>query len=308
MIKTKVFRVVLLIAISLAGRNANSAILEVVSGEGGLGPYPNPNMIISNAHSSDVISVGQSSSTSDYAAYNSFGHMGLQLDTAFVCGPSTCSGDGPRFDLVIFASDALSFTGITDGWLDLQYYVDGDLSVISPSGASGFNQVGISYTTNVGLGDGAGGVQTSCFLTGDPTPCRTFAPNGGTGTTTIDGNHVVLTGTERLQISGGGSGTITKLEGIIRLTPGLTGGGPDRTYSGSVDFLHTALVGGAVVRDNAGNIVSGVTIISQSGYDYTQPISALQATVPEPSTFALLLVSLGLFGFVLRRRTAGPRG
>ena len=41
----------------------------------------------------------------------------------------------------------------------------------------------------------------------------------------------------------------------------------------------------------------GVTLISDSGHDYSLP-----TPVPEPETYAMLLTGLGLLGFMARRR------
>lgn len=57
---------------------------------------------------------------------------------------------------------------------------------------------------------------------------------------------------------------------------------------GNVDFSHTAGWGGITkVTDGNGNIITGWTVTSDSGFDYTQPYS-----VPEPSAFALLAIAL----------------
>jgi hypothetical protein len=64
------------------------------------------------------------------------------------------------------------------------------------------------------------------------------------------------------------------------------GGG---SAGGNVDFSHTAAWGGITeVTDENGNIITGWTVTSDSGFDYTQPF----VDVPEPSTFALLAIAL----------------
>jgi hypothetical protein len=54
------------------------------------------------------------------------------------------------------------------------------------------------------------------------------------------------------------------------------------------DFSHTATWGGMTITDASGNLITGWTVTSQSGFDYSQPF----VDVPEPSTFALLAIAL----------------
>lgn len=69
---------------------------------------------------------------------------------------------------------------------------------------------------------------------------------------------------------------------------------------GELDFGHTLAWGGATVTDEWGNPVSGVTISSQSGFDYSK---AYAAAVPEPSQAATLAAGLAvLAGLIWRRR------
>ena len=69
---------------------------------------------------------------------------------------------------------------------------------------------------------------------------------------------------------------------------------------GALDFGHTLAWGGATVTDEWGNPLSGVTIGSQSGFDYSR---AYAAAVPEPSAAATLAAGLAvLAGLAWRRR------
>lgn len=66
--------------------------------------------------------------------------------------------------------------------------------------------------------------------------------------------------------------------------------------SASANFLHTAILSSADVRDGAGTPLSSFTIITASGRAF--PV----APVPEPATYAMLLSGLGLLALAGRRR------
>jgi len=71
---------------------------------------------------------------------------------------------------------------------------------------------------------------------------------------------------------------------------GQQGGGA----TANSDFSHTLLWGGITsITDDSGNPITGWTVTSASGYDYSQP-------APEPATFVLLAIALP--GLLLARR------
>lgn len=66
------------------------------------------------------------------------------------------------------------------------------------------------------------------------------------------------------------------------------------------DFSHTVTWGGVVgIYDASGHALSGYSLTSASGVDWTRPLAA---PVPEPETWALMLTGLGLLGFAARRQ------
>ena len=67
------------------------------------------------------------------------------------------------------------------------------------------------------------------------------------------------------------------------------------------DFGNTALIGNARIVDQNGVLIPDALFASASGYDYITPPGPLNA-IPEPESYAMLLVGLGLLGFAARRR------
>jgi hypothetical protein len=70
---------------------------------------------------------------------------------------------------------------------------------------------------------------------------------------------------------------------------------------GNLDFSHTAAWGGITkVTDADGNLITGWTVTSDTGLDYTKPYVA-----PEPSTLVLLRIALPGLMLASRRHGAG---
>ena len=251
-----------------------------------LGPFADPNLTINPATTADAISISQTAQQAAYDAYVNFGHMGMDLSISSTCNASTCSGYN-LMALQLTTQDTLSFTGVTDGWLELQYRIEGAMFT-NPSTDPAFAM--IFFDTNVGSGGSPGGIETACHTVNG---CTVFgAPDGGSGNFSVDGSTYVLSGTMFIQISGGTAAVNTTLDGFVQTFNVL-----NFTSSGSLQFLHTALIGNGVVLDNNRNVVPAATIASQSGYDYTQSITA--ASAPEPSTW--LLPGAGLAAFLARK-------
>jgi hypothetical protein len=67
-----------------------------------------------------------------------------------------------------------------------------------------------------------------------------------------------------------------------------------------VDFSNTVTWSGvAGVYDSNGSLVSNYSLTSDSGVDWTKPLTA---PIPEPETYAMMLAGLGLLGFIARRK------
>jgi len=65
------------------------------------------------------------------------------------------------------------------------------------------------------------------------------------------------------------------------------------------DFLHTGVMGPAIVLDSSGNPISNPLVLSANGFDFANPQGA--ATVPEPSSIGMVLMA-GLAVYILRRK------
>ena len=61
--------------------------------------------------------------------------------------------------------------------------------------------------------------------------------------------------------------------------------------------MHTAILSSVRVNDSTGAALSGYTIATDSG----RPFLPTLAPVPEPETYAMFLLGLGLVGSVARR-------
>jgi hypothetical protein len=65
-------------------------------------------------------------------------------------------------------------------------------------------------------------------------------------------------------------------------------------------FENTFQLGGALILDDQGNVVSGAGITSQTGYDYTQALSLTATATPEPALWVPLSLTLGFMAFKRR--------
>lgn len=79
--------------------------------------------------------------------------------------------------------------------------------------------------------------------------------------------------------------------------------GPDAfSDTASADFLHTAILSSVGVSDNEGNAMTNFTITTGSGRTFPAV-----ASVPEPTTYAMMLGGMGLLGCVaLRKKRRSP--
>jgi|GEM_PF-5852561 len=93
-------------------------------------------------------------------------------------------------------------------------------------------------------------------------------------------------------------GTIFYLsEGYYVSVDGHSGAAPSVGFV-EADFLHTALLGPAIVKDGSGNILINPTILSDTGFDFAHPA----ANVPEPSALALFVAGLACVATLASRR------
>jgi hypothetical protein len=195
-------------------------------------------------------------------------------------------------------TDTLTFTGISSGFVGLNYSFDGTLTYGGGANTGGADGILAEYL----LGSSEGGLGNSVVAVGDVAndATSTSGTQLGYGSTmnlvfTPDPNNAgewdySATGTAMIPFESGA----LYLQSFIYVS-----GSCDSDYgscASSANFLHTALIGDATIYNSSGNPVPGATFVSQSGYDYTQPLQ--QTNTPEPSTF--VLVAIALLGIATR--------
>lgn len=241
-----------------------------------------PNQTISQSYS-------YGSYSASYAGYLSFGHLGLAMSTDVTCGAG-CGGHSQQNRFRIYSSDNLTVGGVSSGILRLQYRFDGSMQ-LTGSGA-------INTNSWVQAGFSLAGVSAASFGNGTSVESVTI---GGTLTETSPGNwNYLAEGFANLVIASGRVLLTQELFGIANCYAG-----PNQSCTASLDFLNSAIVGGAVVYDSSGNVVQNATVDGQSGYDYTR---ALPSLVPEPAHYASLAIAfIGLLAAIRRRQPARIR-
>jgi len=223
------------------------------------------------------------------------------------------SGESANLGLSAYSSDFLSFTGVTSGVLALNFFLTGTLA-----GQGDNDNDFVSFMYNLSENTGPYGVVAAGNLITGEAPQGSKSSSASAGSTlnfnsgfveqiagvgvciTVNGGKVDgcpvrydATGTVLLPFSSSGFSLNTSLQ---------TAGRCVFAYAGcdfTADFNDTALLGGAVIYDANGNVVQGATIVSQSGYDYTQPIPV--SAVPEPATFGMTAIALAALAIRLRK-------
>ena len=83
--------------------------------------------------------------------------------------------------------------------------------------------------------------------------------------------------------------------------------GSDGDTVGKIDFFDPVTVAGITVEDDLGNIVPSVEVVSGSGLYYPVTDGLTAPSVPEPSTWVMLLLGFAGLGYAgFRTRTAAP--
>ena len=139
---------------------------------------------------------------------------------------------------------------------------------------------------------------------------------------TMDGNGNTYSNVPRFigdgfELAGDNPGDVTRLVGVtIPFVAHQTFGISSRLACGArapydasnTQFCNaggTSLWGGITgVTDADGNALTDWTVRSASGFDYTQSLIPPAVAVPEPSTWAMLILGFGAVGSLIRRRRA----
>jgi hypothetical protein len=200
--------------------------------------------------------------------------------------------------------DRLRFPGITEGLLRLTFIYDGSFAYAGGTENSGFftrySLVGNGLTAGIHYAGHIHDNATSGVL-GEHAVFN--ATGNRVGTANLNNPVLVFdSAAKRYSATLAGTFMIPFTAGYVDLTQEFASNWLCEAQEGnpcslSGDFLHTAAVGGALVLDLEGNPISGATITSESGFDYSR---ALASPVPEPASS--LLFATGLIAVILRRR------
>jgi hypothetical protein len=241
---------------------------------------------------------GGSNASANYSTSLSYAALGLSAGfSAYNLTASGNAGDYSGLDLTADASDYLTFTGVTNGTLALSFSVKGTLS---GSGDNGNDTLSAVYTLEENTGSFEVEAAGSLLSAGASTP-GSYASTGSTMnfSFTKDQSNASLwdyfaTGTVLLPFGSGGFALHEDLEIDGRCVDAYSG------CSYSADLLDPAMVGGAVIYDSNGDVVQGATVVSQSGFDYTQALPS--SAIPEPGTFGMVVVGAFAALALLQRR------
>jgi hypothetical protein len=247
----------------------------------------------------DVLQVSESTSSGlthpsqvSYSGKATFGYLGVAFAASDYC--SGIPGDQCGYVdglLRVTSHDYLTFSGINEGTLAMDFLFEGNVGGLSPSFLLGLMEYAVF---------GAGDAQLRISLA-DPQVID--AVHSGFGVSAESLTPIVgspdyfyyLRGTALVPFAGGSLTLSQSLLGQWNCN-GATG-----CWVG-MDFLHSARVGSARILDVDGNVVSGATFASESGYDYTRPISDPDSSVPEPSYSIGVASGLIFLGAVRYRR------
>lgn len=220
----------------------------------------------------------------------SFGSIGANAGA--IASPNAVAGQASAA-----LEDQLTISGMSSGFISFRVLIDGDISVIAGGQFSGSEpqQGRVEASWSISTIDASQSQSESISQT------LTNGPGGlvsqSVGSFTIGSPIDVVLGFESNVI--GFSAQIS--------ARAFCGSNPDgctaQSYFGStLNFV------GATVLDIYRNPVSGLTITSQSGFDYIKGVSTTPPSpVPIPESFMLALVGIGSL-LALRRRKVLPAG
>lgn len=233
-----------------------------------------------------------------YSVRVSPGSIGGAIEGVGVCSSFATDGCGTQgftSRMTLSVSDVLHIDGPASGFLSLQLLLEGSLDFQAQ--VLGNQAVDLSYILKNNLAAHLATIGVSCRASGCTAIESVSVPASGNSqgpqATPAPVTHAINnTATILVPYSNGTFGFQQQLYWDINCLGNTNSG-----CSLNLDFLHSALLGGAQVLDANLNAVSGATITSDSGFDYTAPLSST-AAVPEPGTLALMagaLLSLAAF-------------
>ena len=245
------------------------------------------------ASAADAIDSGQTVNdpygigSASYRAHVAFGNMGFDLGAGSTSVLGATGTDGGV--VTLGSTDVLFFTGIADGWVGFDFHVEGDIT-----GGGGDQYSGGLVTYSMSYNPGVSGFFISEGLGSYTGSSYVDAAPSSTVNASFQAGHLVAYGTDMAPISNGMAFLPISMEGQVSCSVDDTH--PSCGYN--LEFLHTAVVGGARVFDSSGAPVAGVTFTSESGHDYSGPLSS----VPEPATAWMLAGAIAGMGLFRRRK------
>ena len=207
---------------------------------------------------------------------------------------------------LITAFASTSAFAVTVSWTDWtsstdSFSANGSLSVGSDTVSVGYSATGSHafVTTGVGTNYWTGSAYTNGTVDNAPPASDIIALSQG-GTVTITFSQTVIDPYIALASWNGNTVDFGVPIEIDSFGPGYWGNGTPTLNPGGTGFFGSGEVHGVIRLPGSFDSIS-FTHTSESWHGFTVGVAGI-APVPEPETYAMLLVGLGLLGFAARRR------
>lgn len=223
--------------------------------------------------------------TVDATSYATFGALKSQLNGEAWGGLTNLPHAGASGTSIVAFQDRLTFSGAPVGTLAT---MTGRLSL---SGSVNVASINNGYATALAQASASGGMGLAS---------QQVSINSATASTGSLPDFITFEAAVKF-----GAPDFTNLFVQLRtniVSSALSGSDPQWASSAADFFSSLEWDGITSVRDLSGNLLSDWSVTSASGFDYTRSYDAQVSAVPEPESYAMMGVGLGLMGFVARRR------